>query len=81
MTGRSAALIAGSAVAALMVVSTPATAKPIEKGKFTDTIDSGVYDATAPRPRTPVRLRNFTFRATCAAPPRSPTSASTSAAP
>jgi hypothetical protein len=43
MKGRSALLVAGLAVASV-ITSTPATAAPIDKGHFDDTIDSGVYD-------------------------------------
>jgi hypothetical protein len=44
MKARSAFLIAGLAVAAVVLASTPATAKPIDKGHFHDVFTSEVYD-------------------------------------
>ena len=51
MRGRLALLIAGPGHTK-PDVSTPATARPIDKGHFHDVFTSDVYDATAPRPRT-----------------------------
>src|SRR6185503_5857298 len=44
MRGRSALLIAGLAVTGSVLASTPATAKPIDKGQFHDVFTSDVYD-------------------------------------
>ena len=44
MRGRSALLIAGLAVAGSVLASTPATARPIDKGHFHDVFTSDVYD-------------------------------------
>ena len=44
MRGRSALLIAGLAVTGSVLASTPATAKPIDKGHFHDVFTSDVYD-------------------------------------
>lgn len=44
MTGRSVLLVAGLAIAGTVVASTPATARPIEKGHFHDVFTSDVYD-------------------------------------
>ena len=44
MKGRSVVLIAGLAVAATVLASTPANAKPIDKGHFHDVFTSDVYD-------------------------------------
>ena len=44
MRGRSAFLITGLAVAGAVLVSTPATARPIDKGHFHDVFTSDVYD-------------------------------------
>ena len=44
MRGRSALLIAGLAIAGSVLASTPATAKPIDKGHFHDVFTSDVYD-------------------------------------
>ena len=44
MRGPSALLIAGLAVAGTMLTSTPATARPIDKGHFQDIFTSDVYD-------------------------------------
>ena len=44
MRGRSVLLIAGLAIAGTMLASTPATARPIDKGHFHDIFTSDVYD-------------------------------------
>jgi hypothetical protein len=44
MRGRSALLIAGLAITGSVLASTPATAKPIDKGHFHDVFTSDVYD-------------------------------------
>jgi hypothetical protein len=44
MRGRSVLLIAGLAIAGSVLVSTPATAKPIDKGHLHDVFTSDVYD-------------------------------------
>ena len=44
MRGRSALLIAGLAITGSVLASTPATAKPIDKGHFHDIFTSDVYD-------------------------------------
>ena len=44
MRGRSALLIAGLAIAGIVLASTPATARPIDKGHFHDVFTSDVYD-------------------------------------
>lgn len=44
MRGRSAFLITGLAVAGTVLASTPATARPIDKGHFHDVFTSDVYD-------------------------------------
>ena len=44
MRGRSALLIAGLAVTGSVLASTPASAKPIDKGHFHDVFTSDVYD-------------------------------------
>src|SRR6185369_16441137 len=44
MRGRFALLIAGLAVTGSVLASTPATAKPIDKGHFHDVFTSDVYD-------------------------------------
>ena len=44
MKGRCAFLIAGLAVAGTFVASTPASARPIDKGHFHDVFTSDVYD-------------------------------------
>ena len=44
MRGRSVLLIAGLAIAGTLLVSTPATARPIDKGHFHDIFTSDVYD-------------------------------------
>ena len=44
MKGRSALLIAGLAITGSVLASTPATAKPIDKGHFHDVFTSDVYD-------------------------------------
>jgi hypothetical protein len=44
MRGRSALLIAGLAVTGSVLASTPATAKPIDKGHFHDVFTGDVYD-------------------------------------
>ena len=44
MRGRSALLIAGLAITGSALASTPATAKPIDKGHFHDVFTSDVYD-------------------------------------
>lgn len=44
MRGRSAALGMGLAVASVLVTSTPATAAPVERGRFHDVFTSDVYD-------------------------------------
>jgi hypothetical protein len=44
MRGRSVLLIAGLAIAGTMLASTPATARPIDKGHFHDVFTSDVYD-------------------------------------
>ena len=44
MKGRSALLIAGLAITGSVLATTPATAKPIDKGHFHDVFTSDVYD-------------------------------------
>jgi hypothetical protein len=44
MRGRSALLIAGLAITGSVLASTPATAKPIDKGHFHDVFTGDVYD-------------------------------------
>ena len=44
MRGRSALLIAGLAITGTVLASTPATARPIDKGHFHDVFTSDVYD-------------------------------------
>ena len=44
MKGRSAFLITGLVVAGTVLASTPATARPIDKGHFRDVFTSDVYD-------------------------------------
>jgi hypothetical protein len=44
MRGRSALLIAGLAITGSVLATTPATAKPIDKGHFHDVFTSDVYD-------------------------------------
>ena len=44
MRGRSALLIAGLAITGSVLATTPATAKPIDKGHFNDVFTSDVYD-------------------------------------
>ncbi len=44
MRGRSALLIAGLVITGIMLASTPATAKPIDKGHFHDVFTGDVYD-------------------------------------
>ena len=44
MKGRSALLVVGLAIAAALVTSAPASAKPIEKGHFHDVFTGEVYD-------------------------------------
>jgi hypothetical protein len=44
MRGRSLLLIAGLAIAGTVLASTPATARPIDKGHFHDVFTSEVYD-------------------------------------
>ena len=44
MKGRSAFLITGLVVAGTVLASTPATARPIDKGHFDDVFTSDVYD-------------------------------------
>ena len=44
MKGRSALLIAGLAITGSVLATTPATAKPIDKGHFHDVFTSEVYD-------------------------------------
>jgi len=44
MRGRSALLIGGLAIAGTVLASTPATARPIDKGHFHDIFTSDVYD-------------------------------------
>src|SRR6187200_1880115 len=44
MRGRSALLITGLAITGSVLASTPATAKPIDKGHFHDVFTSDVYD-------------------------------------
>ena len=52
MRGRSALLIAGLAITATVLASTPATARPIDKGHFHDVFTSDVYDCDGTPPRT-----------------------------
>ena len=49
MRGRSVLLIAGLAIAGTMLASTPATARPIDKGHFHDVFTSDVYDCDGTR--------------------------------
>ncbi len=44
MRGRSVVVIAGLAIAGNVLASTPATARPIDKGRFHDVFTSDVYD-------------------------------------
>jgi hypothetical protein len=44
MSGRSSVLIVGLAIAGTLLASTPATAKPVDKGHFHDVFTSDVYD-------------------------------------
>jgi hypothetical protein len=62
MRGRPALLIAGLAVTGSVLASTPATAKPIDKGHFHDVFTSDVYDCDGTPAQDAVNVRvNFTF--------------------
>src|SRR5919112_1821859 len=55
-------LIAGLAVAAAVLVSTPATARPIDKGHFHDVFTSDVYDCAGTPAQDSVDVSgNFVF--------------------
>ena len=49
MRGRSALLIIGLTIASALVTSTPATAKPLDKGHFHDVFTSDEYDCDGTR--------------------------------
>ena len=62
MRGRSVLLIAGLAIVGSMLVSTPATAKPIDKGHFEDVFTSEVYDCDGTPAQDSVDVSgNFVF--------------------
>jgi len=62
MRGRAALLIAGLAVMGSVLASTPATAKPIDKGHFHDVFASDVYDCDGTPAQDAVDVHvNFTF--------------------
>ena len=62
MRGRAALLIAGLAVMGSVLASTPATAKPIDKGHFHDVFTSDVYDCDGTPAQDAVDVHvNFTF--------------------
>jgi hypothetical protein len=62
MRGRAALLIAGLAIAGSVLASTPATAKPIDKGHFHDVFTSDVYDCDGTPAQDAVDVDvNFTF--------------------
>jgi hypothetical protein len=62
MRGRAALLIAGLAVIGSVLASTPATAKPIDKGHFHDVFTSDVYDCDGTPAQDAVDVDvNFTF--------------------
>ena len=62
MRGRSVLLIAGLAIVGSMLVSTPATAKPIDKGHFEDVFTSEVYDCDGTPAQDSVDVTgNFVF--------------------
>jgi hypothetical protein len=62
MRGRSALLIAGLAIAGSVLVSTPATAKPIDKGHFHDVFTSDPYDCDGTPAQDAVDVSgNFVF--------------------
>ena len=80
MRRRSGLLIAGLTIAGMVLATTSAFAKPIEKGHFHDVFTSDVYDCEG----TPARTRwtsRATSWATCAAHHRSRTSATACTAP
>ena len=62
MRGRAALLIAGLAVMGSVLASTPATAKPIDKGHIHDVFTSDVYDCDGTPAQDAVDVHvNFTF--------------------
>src|SRR5919201_5123743 len=62
MRGRSVLLIAGLAIAGSLLVGTPATAKPIDKGHFEDVFTSEVYDCDGTPAQDSVDVSgNFVF--------------------
>jgi hypothetical protein len=62
MRGRAAVLIAGLAIAGSVLASTPATAKPIDKGHFHDVFTSDPYDCNGTPAQDAVDVHvNFTF--------------------
>ena len=62
MRGRSALLIAGLAITGSVLATTPATAKPIDKGHFHDVFTSDVYDCDGTPAQDAVDVHvNFTF--------------------
>jgi len=61
MKGRSALLIAGLKITGSVLASTPATAKPIDKGHCDDAFTSDVSTATAPAQDTVNVHVNFNF--------------------
>ena len=62
MRGRSALLLAGLAIAAAVLVSAPATAKPIDKGHFHDVFTGDEYDCNGTPARDSVDVSgNFVF--------------------
>src|SRR5213080_1882622 len=62
MRGRSALLIAGLAITGSVLASTPATAKPIDKGHFHDVFTSDVYDCDGTPAQDSVDVSgNFVF--------------------
>ena len=62
MRGRAALLIAGLAVMGSVLASTPATAKPIDKGHFHDVFTGDVYDCDGTLAQDAVDVHvNFTF--------------------
>jgi hypothetical protein len=62
MRGRSALLIAGLAITGSVLASTPASAKPIDKGHFHDVFSGDVYDCDGTLAQDAVDVHvNFTF--------------------
>jgi hypothetical protein len=62
MRGRAVLLIAGLAITGSVLASTPATAKPIDKGHFHDVFTGDVYDCNGTPAQDAVDVNgNFTF--------------------